>query len=69
MMAMRRRLIHLIAKIGFPVLAGQFLFDWISNDFPVAIGHLPLRAALLFILLLGCTAFRGHRDAKNQTFR
>jgi len=66
---MQRRLIALILKIGLPVLAGQFLFDWLSNNLAAAVGHLPVRAAFLIAILFGWAAFREHQARNNQPFR
>lgn len=66
---MPRRLSSLTIKIGLPVLIGQFLFDWVSNGFLAAAGHLPVRAILIFAVLLLWALFREHRERKNQNFR
>ena len=66
---MQRRLVSLTLKLGLPVLIGQFLFDWVGNDLRSAASHLPVRAALLFAVLLVWAAFREHRARNKQTFR
>jgi hypothetical protein len=66
---MQHRLASLTIKVGLPVLIGQFLSDWISNGLLSAAGHLPLRAILIFAVLLMWAAFREYRERKNQTFR
>lgn len=66
---MQRRFINIMAKVGLPVLGGQFLVDWESRGFGGALGHLPVRAAMLFSLLLAWVAFREHRERKKRTFR
>lgn len=66
---MQRRLAKLISKIGLPVLIGQFLFDWLHGDLRSALAHLPVRAALLFAVLLAWAMFREHRERKKRAFR
>ncbi|MBB3693172.1 hypothetical protein [Sphingomonas sp. BK580] len=66
---MQRRLRHLAFKIGLPVLAGQYLSDWIDSGFSFALDHFPVRAILLLSLLLLCAAYQEHRARKKQTFR
>lgn len=60
---------NIMAKVGLPVLGGQFLFDLASRGFGGAIGHLPVRAAILFSLLLAWVAFREHRERQKRKFR
>ena len=64
-----RRLITLAIKVGLPVLAGQFLCDWISDNLLSAAGHLPVRAVLMVAVLLSWAAFQEYRGRKNQPFR
>ena len=66
---MQRRLTSLIATIGLPVLIGQFLFDWLYGDLRSALAHFPVRAALLFAVLLAWAMFREHCERKKQAFR
>ncbi len=64
---MQRRLTNLVAMIGLPVLIGQFLFDWISNDLPSAASHLLVRAFLIFAVLLAWSILRERHERKKQT--
>ncbi|MBB3692009.1 hypothetical protein [Sphingomonas sp. BK580] len=66
---MRRRLKHLAFRIGLPVLAGQYLFDWMNSGFTFALDHFPVRAILLLSLLLLRAAYQEHRARKKQSFR
>jgi hypothetical protein len=66
---MQRRLASLILKIGLPVLIGQFASDWFSSALRPALAHLPVRAVLLFALLLAWAAFREYRERKKRIFR
>lgn len=63
---MQRRLTNLIAMIGLPVLIGQFLFDWISNDLSSAASHLPVRAFLIFAVLLAWAVLRERHERKKR---
>ena len=65
---MQRR-ITLIIMVGLPVLIGQFVFDWIDSDLRSAVGHLPLRAILILLVLLIWAAFREHHERKKRNFR
>ncbi|WP_283514331.1 hypothetical protein [Sphingomonas sp. 2R-10] len=53
--------------IGLPVLIGQFLFHWASNDLPSAASHLPVRALLVFAVLLAWAILRERHERKKQT--
>ena len=64
---MQQRLTSLIAIIGLPVLIGQFLFDWNSDDLASAVSHLPVRAVLIFAVLLAWTALRERHGRRKRT--
>jgi hypothetical protein len=66
---MLRRFTSLATKTGFPVLGGQFVYDWYGSDLRFAAGNLPLRATLIFAVLLAWAAFREHSERKKRTFR
>jgi hypothetical protein len=66
---MQRRFVSLAARVGSPVLVGQFLFDWISSDVRSALEHLPVRASIIVALLLLWASIREHRDRNKRKFR
>jgi hypothetical protein len=66
---MQRRVKNLIVMVGLPVLIGQFVFDGIESNFESAVAHLPMRAIVIFAVLLVWAAFREQREAKKRTFR
>lgn len=66
---MLNRLMSLTITVGLPVLTGQFLLDWFSSSLRLAASNLPLRAFLIFALLLMWAAFREQRQRKKRTFR
>ncbi len=64
---MQRRLANLIVRVGIPVLVGQFLFDWVSHDMRSALGHVPIRASLIFAVLLIWATYRDYRERNKRT--
>jgi hypothetical protein len=66
---MRVRFWHLPMKAMLPVLAGQFLSDWLWNkSLTEAVHHFPMRAIITLAVILIWSAFRGWRSARKRTF-
>jgi hypothetical protein len=66
---MKRRLILLIIKIGVPVVAGQFLYDWYQLGLTKAVGGLSIRAVLVVAILTAWWAFNEYRDVRKRSVR
>lgn len=66
---MQRRVTNLFVMTGLPVLIGLFIFDCINRGLQSAVGHLPVKAIVIFAVLLVWAAFREHRERKKRTSR
>jgi len=67
---MRERSWRLPVRIGLPVLAGEFVADWLwSKSLPDAAHRLPMRVVVMLAVILIWTAFRHWRSERTQTLR
>ena len=65
---MRERFWHLPVKLVLPVLAGQFVADWLwSKNLMEAVHRFPMHAIMTFAIVLIWSAFRGWRSARARS--